>query len=176
MNFIDALSTIAEYSIGIAGFTGIVTALAKFQNANASLLSYRLSNLLTTAFVPGFSSLIALALTTTELDEVLVVRASSILLTLYMCGWSYRVIRRKQPNTNKVMTVFMWSFSIINLFAQAFNAVSVEPLTIVYLGGLIALLVQAAVVFSVVALSVLHRESFADDSQAIGDDTEAARK
>ena len=37
MDLFDSLSTLAEYSIGLAGFTGIITAIANFGEEQVEL-------------------------------------------------------------------------------------------------------------------------------------------
>lgn len=154
MQFIDALSTFAEFSIGLAGFSGIVIAVLTVAAGDRNLLRFRFSNLLNTAFAPGFSALIAVCLIFAGLTDIEVIRISSTLLAGYFIIWSYSVNRRpRMMNANPYMTVFMWSFSLGNLIAQSANIYFAEAF--IYLGGLAALLLQGAVVFAVIALSSL---------------------
>jgi len=84
LDLFDSLSTLAENLIGLAGFTGIIAAIANFGEEQVELEQFRLTNLLFTALAPGFFSLITICLLYFEYSDELAIRISSEMRIIYL--------------------------------------------------------------------------------------------
>jgi len=157
MNILDPLSTIAEFSIGLAGFTGIIAVVANFKDSELEVIRFRISNLLVTAFAPGFFSLITICMLFLGLAEVSAIRSSSGLLVIYLLSWTLWVIGNTPDNINKTFRLSMWSSSLLNLGLQLaiVTTLLANPIGY-YLLGLVILLLQSAAVFSALAMATFR--------------------
>lgn len=153
--FTEPLGTFAEFSIGIAGFAGIIAAFTSSQGGR-ELRLFRFRNLLITAFAPGFLSILTICFIYSGMSQALSVRISSAVLLVYLLAWAVLVVKTMPAGaTARMMTYFMWSASLANM---AFQVVSLNTFTYSagwYFFGLFLLLLQAAVVFASMALDTL---------------------
>ena len=156
---IEPLGIIAEFSIGLAGFTGIIAAITSASTGRAELQIFRFSNLLITAFAPGFFAILTICLVYAGMIDQQAIRLSSTMLLIYLCSWTIFVFKyMSRGSIKRSMGYFMWVFSLLNLVLQMTNIVA-PAINLVgfYLFGLFVLLLQAAVVFSVLALATMRR-------------------
>jgi hypothetical protein len=157
MNILDPLSTIAEFSIGLAGFTGIIAVVANFNDSELEIVKFRISNLLVTAFAPGFFSLITICMVFIGLAEDIAIRSSSALLVIYLLCWTVWVIGNTPDNINSTFRRAMWTSAMLNLLLQLaiITTLLANPIGF-YLLGLVILLLQGAAVFSALAMATFR--------------------
>ena len=87
----ESLTTVAEIGIALAGFSGLVVVLRKSSGPLNEIERYRMSVLLSTAFGAMFLALLPGALQQLGLDDDVVWRTSSAILTsfslAFVLGW-----------------------------------------------------------------------------------------
>lgn len=164
MDSTAALGTIAEFSIGLAGFTGIVSVFAISRGAVRTSIEFRVRNLLLISFVPGFLSLAVIGLIHSGLEIPLCIRVGSALLGLIcivMIASSVSARKRMEPQEKRELSRFLWWFAMvlggINVVAQLLNA-SIGPFfeSGILILGLVATLLLSAMTFFVLVLQVLR--------------------
>jgi len=163
----ESLGIIAEFSIGLAGFSGIVALIG---NATIKIHRFRVSNLLRTAFTPGFCALLGLLLLHLGLQIENVVRLTSAVLglaALLNLMTPLRAIRQFDESTRLLIGRGAFWFQTVtaslNILAQFFNSFIVtDYAAAILLGGLIHQLLAGAVTFSRIVDSLLkERENSA---------------
>ena len=156
----DPLSTVAEFSIGLAGFTGIIAAVSRGADADVALQRFRFMNLLITAFAPGFFAMFTICLIYLGVSEGLTLRISAVLLALYLCCWAAFVARNvPSRGVNPLLSGFLWVSSLSNIALQLAAAIFVfSKASGLYMLGLVVLLLQAAVIFAMLALATLRAD------------------
>ena len=161
----ESFGIIAEFSIGLAGFSGIVALIG---NASIKVHWFRVSNLLRTAFTPGFCALIGIFLLHMGLQVENVIRLASAILglaALLNLIMPLHAIRRFDESTRLLLGKRLFWFQAIsaslNILAQLFNSLIVtDYAAAILLGGLIQQLLSAAVTFSNIVGSLLkNREA-----------------
>jgi len=159
LDVVTPLGTITEFSIGLAGFAGIVAAINRPSGHDERLLTFRFTNLLVTAFAPGFLAILSMSLIYSGYVERKAIYISSVLLLLYLLAWAVYVLAAiPRESASRGMSTFLWVSSIANMALQVMNLVDPSVnLVGFYLFGLLILLLQAALVFAVLALSTLRR-------------------
>ena len=157
-DIIDPLGTIAEFSIGLAGFAGIVAALSRSSHDQLELRLFRFTNLLITAFAPGFFSILSICLIYSGVETIQSIQVSSFALLLYLGAWMILIVKTTPAKSvGRFILFFMWTLAITNILLQATNLVSPNiNLVGFYLFGLLVLLLQAAIVFSALALDAIR--------------------
>ena len=163
----DSFGIIAEFSIGLAGFSGIVALIG---HAPIKIHRFRVSNLLRTAFTPGFCALLGLFLLHLGLHVEDVIRLTSAVLglaALLNLIAALRDIRQFDESTRLLIGRRVFWFQVVtyslNILAQFFNSLIVtDYAAAILLGGLIHQLLSAAVTFSNIVGSLLkERENAA---------------
>jgi hypothetical protein len=155
-DFLDFLGTITEFSIGLAGFAGIVAALGTYNRSELAVVRFRLSNLLVSSFAPGFFSMLTFVLIYGAMEVDTAIRVSSGALAVYLCGWAVFAYSSKPGRLSRVILVTMSAATVINVAVQLAAAAGLSPLPVVsYLSGLILLLLQGAAVFVVLVMDAL---------------------
>jgi len=153
----DLLLGITEFSIGLAGFSGIVAALAHRTGSWVQVDRYRIGNLLFSGLSPGFLAFIALGLLANFELQVNVWKFSSGLLALVLGYGTFVTIygRRKLPqNERKLISIRVFSAQrAISLVALAFQLLSIlgmfpDYIFSIFYFGLIAQLFVATVQFT----------------------------
>jgi len=157
-DILDPLSTIAEFSIGLAGFTGIVAALVRFGEDMRPLVEFRFTNLLITAFAPGFFSLLTISLAIIGVSEILSLQISIALLLIYLLTWMGWAAMKTPPGVHPLFRLLMWSIALSNIGILA-TALIIEPEHIIgyYVAGLSLILLNGAIVFTGLALLTLKQ-------------------
>jgi hypothetical protein len=153
----DLLLGITEFSIGLAGFSGIVAALAHRTGSWVQVDRYRIGNLLYSGLTPGFLAFFALGLLANIEHQATVWKISSGVLALVLAYGMFVTIygRRKLPREErKLISIPVFSVQrAISLIAFIFQTLSIAGLFADYLFsifyfGLIAQLFVATVQFS----------------------------
>ncbi len=153
----DLLLGITEFSIGLAGFSGIVAALAHRTGSWVQVDKYRIGNLLYSGLTPGFLAFIALGLLANIEQPATVWKFSSGLLALVLAYGMFVTIygRRKLPREErKLISIRVFTIQrAIALIAFIFQLLSMAGLFADYLFsifyfGLIAQLFIATVQFT----------------------------
>jgi hypothetical protein len=117
----DLLQLVVEASLALAGFAGVVNALAvRRERSLATVVRLRLVNLLSTSFASMFLSLGALGMLSAGLDESLVWRVVSgvgLLVSIYFSTESIRTVARtvgrEQAWRNPTLWMINLPFSVV---------------------------------------------------------------
>ncbi len=124
----DSLATVAEIGIALAEFSGLVVVLRKRSGPLNDIEKYRMSVLLATAFGAMFLALLPGALQQLGLDDDVVWRASSGILTAFSLAF-----------------VLGWGLSSRRFFNVAREIFSVPAFSLMTIGHLINLVSQLSV-------------------------------
>ena len=163
----NSFGIIAEFSIGLAGFSGIVALIG---NVPIKIHRFRVSNLLKTAFIPGFCALLGLVLLHLGQQVEQVIRFTSATLGLAVLLFlvtALRSIRYFDESARLLLNRRILWFNIVtislNMLAQFFNSFVVTVYAeAILLGGLVHLLLSGAITFSsIIGLILSHRENAA---------------
>ena len=153
----DLLLGITEFSIGLAGFSGIVAALAHRTGSWVQVDRYRIGNLLYSGLSPGFLAFFALGLLTSIDQAETVWKFSSGLLALVLGYGMFVTIygRRKLPRDERKLISIRVFFAqrAISLIALIFQLLSIlgvfsDYVFGIFYFGLIAQLFVATVQFT----------------------------
>ncbi|MFT7141315.1 MAG: hypothetical protein ACJAYE_003472 [Candidatus Azotimanducaceae bacterium] len=162
---IDTFSMICEFSIGLAGFTGIVAIFSGDEIAVSPVIRFRVRNLLLCAFVPGFFGLSALGLIDFGVSTQLVAFYGSIAIFAFLSIWgplsgleTRRFPEESKQELDKIIFVFTGSAIVFNLAVQAYGFLFSDGLGI-FVGGLILLLFQGAVFFGALIFQLLDKRA-----------------
>jgi len=150
---IDGLGAIAEVAIGLAGFSGVFVALTR-TDSFAPPEQVRLSFLLYTSLGALFLSLIPHALFTASLSEVVAWRVLGILAVLHaagLLGFLSKALSLKVDYPDifptRLVAVQGSQIFVTLAFAVCVLAVPLRHKQSFFIGALIVLLAQAALVF-----------------------------
>lgn len=156
---IDNLSTVAEFSIGLAGFAGIVAALTQ---GASEVVRFRFQNLLLTSFVPGFFALLVIGSSSLGIPDRYAVLGGSVGLSAYILAYAGFAIHRSRTlpfgdqGLSRLILRFFQTTSMTVLALQLCGLVFFsERIHGFFYYGLVILLFQGAVSFATLALSVL---------------------
>ncbi len=147
----EALSTIAELALGLAGFTGIVAVFGRRPGRLRPVEAYRLVILLSISCGAMFLALLPFALHRTGLEgETLWAVASGALAayTVLFLGWMFsptrRFLRDSPEIFDKGLLMFLILAHLVNFTVQLLNAFGVfgRPSLGIYLFGLMWLLLH----------------------------------
>jgi hypothetical protein len=172
VDIVDALSTLAEFSIGLAGFTGIIAIFANSRDSIGGALRFRITNLLALSFIPGFVSLTAIGLLALFDSTELVIRISSFLIVLFvliLLITVYRARGRIPEHERQILNPLAWDFNItistLNLCAQLYNVLFVRPYSDgILIIGLVSTLLIAAITFCMIIFQIMNAQSTSADS------------
>ena len=157
---VDFLGTIAEFSIGLAGFAGIVAALARYRRPELALVRFRLANLLVSSFAPGFFALLTFGLVASAMEIGAALRISSGALAAGLGAWAVLVHTRKPATLSRTLLIAMSAVTTLNLAIQLASATGLTAVPAAsYLIGLMLLLLQGAVVFVVLVMDALQLQA-----------------
>jgi len=150
---LDSLATVAEIGIALAGFSGLVVVLRKRSGPLNEIEKYRMSVLLATAFGAMFLALLPGALQQLGLDDDVVWRASSGILTAFSLAFVLGWVLSSRRFFNVAREIFsVPAFSLMTI-GHLINLVSQLSVTLgmwgdgktgVYLLGLLWLLAHAS--------------------------------
>jgi ABC-type iron transport system FetAB permease component len=150
---LDSLATVAEIGIALAGFSGLVVVLRKRSGSLNDIEKYRMSVLLATAFGAMFLALLPGALQQLGLDDDVVWRASSGILTAFSLAFVLGWVLSSRRFFNVAREIFnVPAFSLMTI-GHLINLVSQLSVTLgmwgdskpgVYLLGLLWLLAHAS--------------------------------
>jgi len=162
---VETLSMVCEFAIGLAGFTGIVAIFSGDDIAVSPVIRFRVKNLLFCAFVPGFLGLTALGLNELEVSSQVVAFYGSIVLFACVLTWgllsafdSRRFSEEARQELDVIIFVFTGICVVLNSIAQAYSFLYVKSLE-VFVGGLILLLLQAAIFFGALIFQLLDKRA-----------------
>ena len=153
----DLLLGITEFSIGLAGFSGIVAALAHRTGSWVQVDRYRIGNLLYSGLTPGFLAFIALGLLANLDQQATVWKLSSGMLALVLAYGMFVTIygRRQLPlDERKLISIRVFSvqraISLVALIFQLLSIIGFFPHYVfsIFYFGLIAQLFVATVQFT----------------------------
>ena len=155
MNLPDALSTIAEIALGLAGFSGVVVVLGRQPGAFSRVEAGRLVLLLVSSIGAMFLALLPLSLAPLELSDSLLWRVSAGTFTAFCLGYGLigrsrvRIVRAHAPE------IYSLAVSVFN-YATVGTAVILQVVVLArpadlgpgfYVLGLLGLLLTATVQF-----------------------------
>lgn len=169
---IDPLSVVAEFSIGLAGFTGIIAVFSNSAQNKSPVVYFRFVNLLVTAFAPGFFAMFTIAGIYLGLSELDTIRFVSGAFGIYILVWAVSVVKRMSgmsrtaESLSTPMTWFMWAASLLAIFLLFGNALqSFSNPAGVLITCLVLVLVQAATTFSTLALASLRGRAVSEEER-----------
>lgn len=150
---IDTFNIIAEFSIGLAGFSGVVSLVG---NVPIDFLHFRVRNLLYAAFAPGFVALSGILLLHLEFEVAFVVRFTSALLAIVMTFGmisGLRMMRTLGKDARGLLNRGLFWFNLtlgpIVILSQIFSsAYHTQYAQAILVAGLILVLLSAAITFS----------------------------
>lgn len=157
MNALQVLPSLAEVSLGVIGFSGILVVLGRHEGHLSELERFRISQLLIPSAAAFFASLIPIAVHETGVPTFTTWRLCSALLGLYSLFWVLTIVPRSRHMSKRVPGLFHWpTFNslvaghLANFLLQLLNVsgVMVQPLPGIYLFGIIFLLVNAIIQFT----------------------------
>ena len=157
MDVADSLSTIAAAGLGIAGFSGVMTAFMKRPGRLTLVETYRVAVLLGVSFGAMFLAMVPLVLEGLSIREPdLWGHASGVMVIYSAVGMtafllSTRHIQRRAPEIfNRSLFLGIAIGHAVNTAIQLLNAWQPAPSTAsgIYISGLVWFLVHAAVQFS----------------------------
>jgi hypothetical protein len=159
----EALGIICEFSIGLAGFTGIVAIFANSQRQVGAAVRFRITNLLVSAFTPGFFALLVISLLQLGVVQETAVRSGSALFAASILAWallSTRTRSRLPATDRRQLSNFIYWFTaavaLTNATTQLLAAVAIlghRPGVLV--AGLSAMLLLGAITFAALVMQVL---------------------
>ena len=151
----DALSTIAEIALGLAGFSGVVVVLGRQPGAFTRVEAGRLVLLLVSSIGAMFLALLPLSLAPLEISSSLLWRISAAAFMAFCLGYALigrsrvRVVRTHAPE------IYSFAVSVFN-YATVGIAVALQVVVLArpedlgpgfYVLGLLGLLLTATVQF-----------------------------
>ncbi len=159
----DPLGIVCEFSIGLAGFTGIVAIFANSKDRVNSAIVFRIRNLLFSTFAPGFFALLVISLSAAEVPDILAVRIASGLFGLFLVYWLEFVSRsrRKVQSSDRYLLssrIFWFSTisGIANALGQFANAFFILDAAVgIFVGGLVVMLLYGATTFAALVMQVM---------------------
>lgn len=152
----DALLTVAEFAVAIAGFTSVVVVFGHRGGEWRPVDRFRIANALWQSFGAGFFALLPSALQLLGLEGEGLWRVASALLMTFLLGiltLTSRNIRRLEPDDRaflgRVVPAAMAGGTFVNTALQLWNASGLGPAPGpgLYFVGLLLLLTAAAVAF-----------------------------
>ena len=153
----ETLTSVTEFAIALAGFSGIVVALGKQPGRWAPADRYRLLNVLGFAFGAGFMAYLPIGLAHAGLTGSQLWRASSgLFLCFGVLGSGFMVVRtRRLPDNvralvHPVVRQISYTTSAIGLLVQLANVVGLgfTPQFSAYFLGLVVLLLNGSIQFT----------------------------
>ena len=163
IHVIEPLGIVTEFSIGLAGFTGIIAIFANTQHGISSAIQFRITNLLVSAFAPGFCALAVISLIHLGLSDATSVRLGSAILAVVITVGLIAGLRARQrlPDVDRQqLSVFiMWLIMFVsttNCLAQITNVVlNFENGAGVLIAGLSLQLMVGAITFAALVIQFL---------------------
>jgi len=158
---LDSLGSIIEFSVGIAGFSAIVSAFLQRAGGLDPISRFRVLNLLLMALSPAFAAFLYVGLSQILADQALVLRwCAGIYALWYLLFLSYIQIgginvSRDQPGAiHRPIYFVMVALACLNVVIQSLLAAGVIPAQFaVFYFGLVLSLGQAVVMFIRLLLS-----------------------
>lgn len=150
---IDTFMILAEFSIGLAGFSGVVALIG---NVPLDFLQFRVRNLLYAAFTPGFVALCGILFLHLDLQTESVVRLTSAVFAgvmIFGLITGLRRLRRLDKEAWSLLSRGLFWFNMTvgpaNILAQCFSAAFHTPYAeAILVGGLILALLSGAITFA----------------------------
>ena len=161
MDAADSLSTIAAAALGIAGFSGIMTAFMQRPGRLTTVEIYRVAVLLGVSFGGMFLALVPMLLERFGVSEPALWSRASGVMTLYSLVAvsaflaSSRLMAQRAPEIfNRYVFTAIALGHVINVGLQVMNTLRPDPVSAsgIYVLGLVWYLVHAAVQFSRILL------------------------
>ena len=157
--FTDDLGTIVEFSIGLAGFAGIVAALMR---NSTEIIRFRFLNLLTASFVPGFIALIVIGSSYTAIPTHRAALIGSCVLILFIVSFATYALTKLRTlpfGDDGLSKGVLYSFLLLAVSTIILQICGIiffrDYIEAVLYFGLVMVLVMGAVSFVALALGVL---------------------
>jgi hypothetical protein len=161
LDIAQSLSTIAGAGLGLAGFSGVMTAFMQRPGRFTELESYRVGVLLGVSFGAAFLALLPLALDGLEIPDSQLWRWASLAMLVYSCAALGAFLRASGKYRKQMPALFnlylYWGIiagHAANIALQFANAIGAAPAPSsgIYVAGLLWYLLHAAVQFSRILL------------------------
>jgi hypothetical protein len=160
MSASDELLTIAELAIGLAGFSGVVVAFA-YRGQLEAIDRMRFIALFSTAISTAIFAFLPFVFARGGFSEATTWRCSSALLLTWSIVLGIPIgsrLRRaaldRGAAARRALIFALWGLAILNMLLQLLNAIGSPstPGPLPYVGGLLILIVFAAVFFAFLVL------------------------
>ena len=150
-----ALTAIVEFSIGMAGFSGVVAIFVSTKSGWDALRKFRAGNLIVISFMSGFSALCSLVLSNYFQGPILwqascgVLVVLSVLLVLYAAPRSQKAFAQSIFSIGQPVNTTIWILTFVNLIFQFAGALGLTGYATygIFATGLIFNLAVAALNF-----------------------------
>jgi hypothetical protein len=165
---VETLSTITEFSIGLAGFSGVAAALMQRSGSISELDRMRITVNVCLSLIPGFVAFLTLALINAGLDLPTVVRfASGAIVVVYLATFPLPPIIRKKAGGFQRFNPFalgiMFLSTLINLPLQSYNWIAMpESASGILIAGLSMFLLAGAANFAGLLWQMLGYDAVED--------------
>ena len=154
-NAVDNLNVIAEFSVGMAGFAGIVAVVVGSNRGWNSVSKFRAGNLIVLSIMAGFSALISLGLAQYIAGETLwqtscgVQACACVIFVAANRSKSIEAFGHSIFSLENPVNASLWSAYVANLVLQILGAFGVfdEFAFAIFYGGLVFHLAIAALNF-----------------------------
>lgn len=151
---VETLSAVTEFSIGLAGFSGVAAALMQRSNAVSEFDRMRITVNICLSLIPGFVAFLMLSLINSGSDELTVIRfASGAIVVVYLAILPLIVIIRKRAGGFQRFNPFALGIliltTLINLPLQSYNWIAMpESAFGILIAGLSMFLLAGAANFA----------------------------
>jgi hypothetical protein len=167
-NIIESLGIICEFSIGLAGFTGIMAIFANSREPISASFQFRIACLMFMAFTPGFLSLLVISFLHFDFGEMPSIRIGSIGFVVANLGFTTFTFRgRRQilsgPGQQLSELVFWFTIVtvwIITLFQAVNSLVSLEYSSGLFMAGLVGMLSLGALIFFRIVTQIMSGNAY----------------
>lgn len=158
----ELLTSIIEFSIGLAGFSGVIAAMSR-HTAWSTLEKFRVENILLCSLIPAFLSFAALGLSTLQPDSVNSWRQSCLLSAVSMFAVVLKAYRGRaalpesQRNLLRMRAMYLLTGSltimgIVQLLV--FTGVLMGHSFVLFYIGLVLILLVGVFLFSIAIFSL----------------------
>jgi len=167
-NIIEPLGIICEFSIGLAGFTGVMAIFANSREPLSGSFRFRIASLMFMAFTPGFLSLLVISLLHFDYGEMPSIRIGSIVFVVAILGLTIFTFRARRqilsgPGQQLGELVFWFTMVmvwIIMLFEAVNALMSLEYSSGLFMAGLVGMLSLGALIFFRIVTQIMSGNAY----------------
>ena len=161
----EMLSTVTEFSIGLAGFSGVAAALMQRRGSVSDFNRFRITANIGISLLPGFVAFLAISLIGAGLEPTEIVWIGSGFLVLFECSKLIQMLflRNRFGGSDRftpVSLAIMVIATVINLPLQLYNMIALPSAAFgVFVAGLALVLLTGAANFAGLVWQMLGYET-----------------